>query len=450
MASVKLRVLAAADDIADRDRRPVHRPLAGHHRLATTRDRTPPRGAGRGPRPTLGRVGDAFAAGDQPGPGPGDRRRLGRPPDDLGDDLRAKAETLIVERGSRPWDPELRSAGPGCWSTWPPTSPRSRLPAAPRRGTPRQCGHPALHPSPRRRVRRPPRPDPRPRRRPPRAPTSTPTPHPAATTSSKQTRSRRRTGRSPPPPRDDVAQLPLARQRGRGVRRAAGEHPHHHPAPPRRHRDQRDGGPRLPHAAQRDAARRPPRPATGHRRPGQTLACQAGIIPVVLGADSEILDVGRTRDWSPTRSARPSTSATAAAPRPAAPCPQRSAKPTTSSPGPEAAKPASSDCKLLVLLPPPPRPRPRLGTPHHANGSISFHRRTSAATPDDAQSRGPSRGSRPRAGTALPRPGERPGRRATVHRSRSAMTLTCTRIPRARRRAGRGRCRCGGGRRDGS
>ena len=29
------------------------------------------------------------------------------------------------------------------------------------------------------------------------------------------------------------------------------------------------------------------------------LACQAGIIPVVLGADSEILDLGRTRRlWS--------------------------------------------------------------------------------------------------------------------------------------------------------
>ena len=40
----------------------------------------------------------------------------------------------------------------------------------------------------------------------------------------------------------------------------------------------------------------PPPPATGSP-PAQArrLACQAGIIPVVLGGDSEILDVGRTR-----------------------------------------------------------------------------------------------------------------------------------------------------------
>jgi len=35
------------------------------------------------------------------------------------------------------------------------------------------------------------------------------------------------------------------------------------------------------------------------------LTCQAGIIPVVLGGTSEILDVGRTKRWSPTPSAKP-------------------------------------------------------------------------------------------------------------------------------------------------
>ena len=49
---------------------------------------------------------------------------------------------------------------------------------------------------------------------------------------------------------DEVAQLPVGPATRGGVRRAAGEHPHHQPAPPRRHRHQRDGGPRLRHVAQ--------------------------------------------------------------------------------------------------------------------------------------------------------------------------------------------------------
>ncbi len=92
----------------------------------------------------------------------------------------------------------------------------------------------------------------------------------------------------------------------RRVRRAAREHPHHQPAPPRRHRHRGDGGPRLPDTLLSGTG-------TATTSTGETitagqarrLACQAGIIPVVLGADSEILDVGRTNGWSPTPSARP-------------------------------------------------------------------------------------------------------------------------------------------------
>ena len=72
------------------------------------------------------------------------------------------------------------------------------------------------------------------------------------------------------------------------------------------------------------------------------LACQAGLIPVVLGGKTRSSTSAVPDDSSRTPSARPSTSATRAAPRPAAPCPPRSARPTTSSPGAGAARPAST------------------------------------------------------------------------------------------------------------
>ena len=86
-------------------------------------------------------------------------------------------------------------------------------------------------------------------------------------------------------------------------------------------------------------------------------------------------------------------------------------------PGPEAARPASKTASCSAP-------------------STTFHRRTSAAAPgtncpiDVERSGAVAVGTRPRElGPLRPRRGERLGHRATVHRWRSAMTRTCTRIP---------------------
>ena len=65
------------------------------------------------------------------------------------------------------------------------------------------------------------------------------------------------------------------------------------------------------------------------------LACDAGIIPIVLGSRSEPLDVAPNNASSPIPSAAPSTDATRAAW--SAAHPRSSARPTTSSTGPTAA-----------------------------------------------------------------------------------------------------------------
>ncbi len=55
-------------------------------------------------------------------------------------------------------------------------------------------------------------------------------------------------------------------------------------------------------------------PAASVRR----LACDAEIVPAVLGTHSEVLDVGRVHAWSPRHLDRPGRSATDTAPSPAA------------------------------------------------------------------------------------------------------------------------------------
>ena len=240
IASVKLRVLAAADDIAIEtgDRSTAHwlaaqtrdnpGTLRRHAALADALDR---RWTG---------VADAFAAGEL---NLAQVRvitdALDALPSDLGDDLRAKAETPDRDRGRHPGTPGAAGLrDPAVGVPGPRHRRGSRLPAAAGRGTPRLRGDPALHPPPRRRVRRPARPDPRPRRRPPgrlprrlhRPPTPPPPPRRHGRDAVRTDGSRRPRRRRPAPDR------PATR---RGVRRAAGEHPHHQPAPPRRHRHQR-------------------------------------------------------------------------------------------------------------------------------------------------------------------------------------------------------------------
>ncbi len=83
-----------------RDRRPVHGRLAGRRHQGCPRRRTPPRDAGGRARPAMDpdRRRVRRRAGE-PGPDPRDRRGSRGPArQDLGDDLRAKAETLLLDR----------------------------------------------------------------------------------------------------------------------------------------------------------------------------------------------------------------------------------------------------------------------------------------------------------------------------------------------------------------
>ena len=81
----------------------------------------------------------------------------------------------------------------------------------------------------------------------------------------------------------------------------------------------------------------------GHISAGEArrLACTAGIIPMVLGGKGQVLDVGRKRRRTPKRCAWRWACATAAAPPRTAKPHQACATPTTTSPGPKAAPPAS-------------------------------------------------------------------------------------------------------------
>ena len=70
------------------------------------------------------------------------------------------------------------------------------------------------------------------------------------------------------------------------------------------------------------------------------MACDAMIIPVVMGAKSEVLDVAGPNDCSPGPCWTRSGSETKAAPSQAAPRPRNGLTPTTSNPGSTAAPPA--------------------------------------------------------------------------------------------------------------
>ena len=71
------------------------------------------------------------------------------------------------------------------------------------------------------------------------------------------------------------------------------------------------------------------------------LACEAGIIPIVLGGKSEILDLGRSRRLYDRPSGSRSATATSTAPATAATGPPRCATSTTTPPGAAAATPTS-------------------------------------------------------------------------------------------------------------
>ena len=119
--------------------------------------------------------------------------------------------------------------------------------------------------------------------------------------------------------------------------------------------------------------------STGHRVTAGTarrLACQAGIIPVVLGADSEILDVGRTRRLvtDAIRQAlnlRDQTCTTVGCTMPAEFCEAHHVVPWS-----RGGKTSLQDCKLLCSFHHHRAHDPGWTTHHHPNGKTSFHRRT--------------------------------------------------------------------------
>ena len=106
------------------------------------------------------------------------------------------------------------------------------------------------------------------------------------------------------------------------------------------------------------------------------LACQAGIIPVVLGADSEILDLGRTRRLvtDAIRKAlnlRDRGCTEVGCTMPAAFCEAHHVVPWS-----RGGKTSLKDSKLLCSFHHHRAHDPAWETRHHPNGSTTFHRRT--------------------------------------------------------------------------
>ncbi len=77
------------------------------------------------------------------------------------------------------------------------------------------------------------------------------------------------------------------------------------------------------------------------------LACEAGIIPLVLGGKSEVLDLGRATGSTPRPNGSRSATATSTAPHKAATGPPRSATSTTTPPGASGGKTSVEDGRLL-------------------------------------------------------------------------------------------------------
>ena len=106
------------------------------------------------------------------------------------------------------------------------------------------------------------------------------------------------------------------------------------------------------------------------------LACQAGIVPVVLGADSEILDVGRTRRLvtDAIRKAlnlRDRGCTEIGCTMPAAFCEAHHVVPWS-----RGGRTSLADTKLLCSFHHHRAHDPAWETRHHPNGSTTFHRRT--------------------------------------------------------------------------
>nr|WP_311380308.1 DUF222 domain-containing protein [Arthrobacter sp. ISL-72] len=80
------------------------------------------------------------------------------------------------------------------------------------------------------------------------------------------------------------------------------------------------------------------------------IACDADIIPVLLGSEGRVLDIGPPPGSSRRTSAKPSPPATRAAPSPPAPSPPPGAKPTTSPTGHTAAPraPRTAPCSAPI------------------------------------------------------------------------------------------------------
>ena len=92
--------------------------------------------------------------------------------------------------------------------------------------------------------------------------------------------------------------------------------------------------------------------------PARRLACEAGIIPAVLGGQSQVLDLGRKRRFHTGPSGSPRPSSNAAAPPRAATGHPGCATCTTRSPGAEAAGPtATASCSAPSTTPAPTTPR---------------------------------------------------------------------------------------------
>jgi hypothetical protein len=105
-------------------------------------------------------------------------------------------------------------------------------------------------------------------------------------------------------------------------------------------------------------------------------ACQAGLVPVVLGGDSEILDLGRSRRLvsEAIRKAlniRDKGCTTLGCSMPAAFCEAHHVVPWS-----RGGKTRLQDCKLLCSFHHHRAHDPDWQTAHHANGKTSFHRRT--------------------------------------------------------------------------
>ena len=346
--SLKLRRARGRRRHRRRDRCPVHRRLAGRHHPRRPRlDAAvrPARGRRRRPLPTRRR---------RPRRGPGQRRpsprhrhRARRPATDLDPELRIRGEQHLVEQADQFGPRELRRLGARLLEAIAPDiadqAEYERLVAEERRA------HAATQLTFR-----------------PRGDGSTDLSARLPDHVAHRLRTYLDSFTSPRRAALDTAlgevdQLPGRPPTRRGVLRTPGEPARHRPAPPRRHRHQRDGHPRLRHPPQRHRSRHHLHRRPDHRRTSPTARLQRPADPRrprQQGRDPRprphrppLLNGPTARPWPP----RPPN-----APRTDARSPPPGAKHTTE----EALVPRRPHRprrrQAALLLPPPPRPRPRL------------------------------------------------------------------------------------------